>query len=153
MTLPEVMKQAKLLSQQSGWDARTSIVLAVNFTPGSCSVSAHRLTNSGLDWALDSSLTHSPAHLTSHYYDKVQVLLSDRFMGFFMAPDTGLWNYNFVGLSVLDSLKYALVPACPKDFYAAAHRPNHFLKFTAQDDEQDDGRPEELPEDIADLFE
>lgn len=30
------------------------------------------------------------------FYEKVQVLLSDRFMGFYMVPDAGPWNYNFM---------------------------------------------------------
>ena len=38
-------------------------------------------------------------------------------MGFFMGPDTGIWNYNFIGLSMINSIRYALVPICPKDFY------------------------------------
>lgn len=33
-------------------------------------------------------------YLPSHY-EKVQLLLSDRFMGFYMVPDAGPWNYNF----------------------------------------------------------
>lgn len=33
---------------------------------------------------------YSPTH-----YEKVQLLLSDRFMGFYMVPDAGPWNYNF----------------------------------------------------------
>lgn len=34
---------------------------------------------------------YSPTH-----YEKVQMLLSDRFMGFYMVPDVGSWNYNFM---------------------------------------------------------
>lgn len=30
------------------------------------------------------------------FYEKVQMLLSDRFMGFYMVPDVGSWNYNFM---------------------------------------------------------
>jgi len=29
---------------------------------------------------------------------KVQMLLSDRFLGFFMVPTQGSWNYNFMGM-------------------------------------------------------
>ena len=35
-------------------------------------------------------------------------------MGFFMVPDTGIWNYNFVGLGVVNNMKYALIPSNPK---------------------------------------
>lgn len=35
-------------------------------------------------------------YLPSHY-EKVQMLLSDRFLGYFMVPAQGVWNYNFMG--------------------------------------------------------
>ena len=34
---------------------------------------------------------YAPSH-----YEKVQMLLSDRFLGFFMVPGQGSWNYNFM---------------------------------------------------------
>jgi len=34
-----------------------------------------------------------------------------------MVPDNVIWNYNFIGLSVVDNLKYTLVPGTPKEFY------------------------------------
>jgi hypothetical protein len=37
------------------------------------------------------SLGYAPSH-----YEKVQMLLSDRFLGFFMVPGQGSWNYNFM---------------------------------------------------------
>ncbi len=33
------------------------------------------------------------------FFEKVQVLLSDRFMGFFMVPDNAVWNYHFMGVN------------------------------------------------------
>jgi hypothetical protein len=44
-------------------------------------------------------------YLPSHY-EKVQLLLSDRFMGFYMTPDAGPWNYNF-------QARRPLPPSCP----------------------------------------
>lgn len=34
------------------------------------------------------------------FYEKVQMLLSDRFLGFYMTPDVGSWNYNMMGVKV-----------------------------------------------------
>ena len=34
-------------------------------------------------------------YLPSHY-ERVQMLLSDRFLGFFMVPAQSSWNYNFM---------------------------------------------------------
>ncbi len=62
---------------------------------------------------------YSPSH-----YEKVQLLLSDRFMGFYMTPDTGSWNYNFMGVKHSASMRYGLRLANPREFYhevRAAH--------------------------------
>jgi pre-mRNA-processing factor 8 len=50
-------------------------------------------------------------------------------MGFFMVPDNMMWNYNFVGLGVVNNIKYAIIPGNPKEFYHESHRPAHFLRF------------------------
>jgi pre-mRNA-processing factor 8 len=67
-------------------------------------------------------------------HEQVQMLLSDRFMGFYMVPDTGSWNYNFQGIKHTSNMKYGLKLANPKEFYAEVHRPNHFLEFSQLED-------------------
>ena len=32
-----------------------------------------------------------------NFFEKVQMILSDKFLGFFMVPEGGIWNYNFNG--------------------------------------------------------
>jgi len=61
------------------------------------------------------------------------MLLSERFMGFFMVPDNHIWNYNFVGLGLSASMKYSLILANPKEFYNENHRAAHFIKFVGTD--------------------
>lgn len=58
------------------------------------------------------------------------MLLSDRFLGFYMTPDGGSWNYNFMGVKHSASMKYGLKLANPKEFYNEVHRPTHFLEFS-----------------------
>ena len=58
------------------------------------------------------------------------MLLSDRFMGFFMTPDAGAWNYNFQGTKFNAATRYGLKLANPREFYAEVHRPTHFLEFS-----------------------
>jgi pre-mRNA-processing factor 8 len=36
------------------------------------------------------------------------MLLSDRFLGFFMVPAQGSWNYNFMSTRYENSIKYEL---------------------------------------------
>jgi len=61
------------------------------------------------------------------------MLLSERFLGFFMVPDNHIWNYNFVGLGLNSSMKYSLILANPKEFYHENHRTSHFIKFAGVD--------------------
>ncbi len=79
------------------------------------------------------------------------MLLSDRFLGFFMVPGQGSWNYNFMVKSFLPiflqenlyflfqgvrhdaNMKYDLVLSNPKEFYHEIHRPSHFLNFSTED--------------------
>ncbi|CAN0414121.1 unnamed protein product [Ectocarpus sp. 12 AP-2014] len=62
------------------------------------------------------------------------MLLSDRFLGFFMVPEDDRWNYNFMGVSHSVGMKYALKLDNPKGFYHELHRPSHFLNFTSMED-------------------
>lgn len=45
---------------------------------------------------------------------QVQMLLSDRFLGFFMVPEDDRWNYNFMGVSHSVGMKYSLKLDNPK---------------------------------------
>ncbi len=45
------------------------------------------------------------------------MLLSDKFLGFFMVPSAGSWNYNFIGARHDVNMKYELQLANPKEFY------------------------------------
>ncbi|QHO25028.1 Protein FAR1-RELATED SEQUENCE [Arachis hypogaea] len=68
-------------------------------------------------------------YLPTHY-EKVQMLLSDRFLGFYMTPDNGPWNYNFMGVRHASGMKYGVKLGTPKEYYHEDHRPTHFLEFS-----------------------
>lgn len=73
----------------------------------------------------------NPQGYTTTHYEKVQMLLSDRFLGFFMVPDgEGVWNYNFMGAKHRTDMKYLLTIETPKEFYHEVHRPSHFVQFS-----------------------
>ena len=74
------------------------LCLSSSFTPGSCSLASYKLTPSGYEWGRQNKDSGSNPHgyMPSHY-ERVQMLLSDRFLGFFMVPAHGPWNFNFMG--------------------------------------------------------
>ena len=50
----------------------------------------------GYEWGRSNKDTSAnPVGYSPGHYEKVQMLLSDRFMGWFMTPDAGSWNYAF----------------------------------------------------------
>lgn len=60
------------------------------------------------------------------------MILSDKFLGFFMVPEGGLWNYNFNGQNFSVNMRYNLMLDNPKDFYHEGHRAIHFLDFAVK---------------------
>ena len=51
------------------------------------------------------------------------------FLGFFLVPEGGIWNYHFNGAKHNVSMKYNLVLENPKSFHDSVHRPLHYLNF------------------------
>jgi len=127
----DVTTHAKVMTENSTWDGEKTIIITCSFTPGSCSLTAYKLTPSGFEWGRNNkdSGNNPRGYLPSHY-EKVQMLLSDRFLGFFMVPVQGSWNYNFMGVRHSASMAYELQLSNPKEFYHEVHRPSHFLNFS-----------------------
>eukprot|EP00921_Rhytidocystis_pertsovi_P010156 GHVQ01016254.1.p1 GENE.GHVQ01016254.1~~GHVQ01016254.1.p1 ORF type:complete len:1389 (-),score=164.53 GHVQ01016254.1:542-4489(-) len=130
----DVVAHARILSDNKAWDANTAIVATCSFTPGSCSLTAYKLTPQGYVWGKNTKDTGpNPAGYLPSHYEKVQMLLSDVFLGFCMVPEGGLWNYNFMGVKHSLHMNYTLVLDTPKEFYHEMHRPAHYLQFTQLD--------------------
>jgi pre-mRNA-processing factor 8 len=75
----------------------------------------------------------NPKDYKPAFYEKVQMLLSDKFMGFYMTPEVGSWNYNFNGVKLAVNKPFGVKLANPREFYHEAHRPSHFLDFTTME--------------------
>ena len=124
------------------WKGQTEIVITTSFTQGSCSLTAYRVTESGIEWGkknrnVSGGVANAQGY-SSSCYEKVQMLLSDRFLGFFMVPEGGLgWNYNFQGVKHSASMEYSLKLDAPQNFYAECHRPQHFLTFAQMEEGED----------------
>eukprot|EP00536_Pseudo-nitzschia_multiseries_P007696 jgi/Psemu1/319191/estExt_fgenesh1_pm.C_1830010 len=137
---PDVVTHASIISDHpNAWTGKNEIVLTTSFTQGSCSLTAYRVTEHGLEWGKKSrNVAGGVANAqdySSNCFEKVQMLLSDRFKGFFMVPRDGLgWNYNFQGVKHNASMDYSLKMDTPEAFYAECHRPQHFLSFVQMED-------------------
>ncbi|KAG0054163.1 Pre-mRNA-processing-splicing factor 8 [Gryganskiella cystojenkinii] len=131
----DVTTHSKIMADNKSWDGEKTIVITCSFTPGSCSLTAYKLTPAGFEWGRNNKDTgNNPQGYLPSHYEKVQMLLSDRFLGFFMVPSTGVWNYSFMGAQHTPDMKYRLVLDTPKEFYHESHRPTHFLNFARMED-------------------
>ena len=134
MSPNDVIEMAGMMARDNRLSGDTAIDVTVSFTPGSCSLRAYQLTPSGYEWGqanrdADAVSAVPPGFATSHY-EKVQLLLSDRYSGFFLVPEVGSWNYNFMRVKHSSDMSYRLRVGNPKEFYDETHRPMHFLQFT-----------------------
>lgn len=88
------------LSENASKKLKFSVItLFFSFTPGSCTLTAYKLTPSGYEWGRQNTdKGNNPKGYLPSHYERVQMLLSDRFLGFFMVPGQVSWNYNFMGL-------------------------------------------------------
>ena len=135
MSPQDVASHARMLEAFKTWDGERCVLVTTSFTPGSVSLTAFKLTPGGYEWGrANKDAAANPVGYSPSHYEKVQMLLSDRFMGFFMTPDAGSWNYNFQGTKFSAAAKYGVKLANPREFYAEVHRPTHFLEFSALED-------------------
>jgi pre-mRNA-processing factor 8 len=153
----DVVMHSRIMADNRTWDGEKTIILTCSFTPGSCSLTAYKLTPQGFEWGRNNRDTaggpgqaqgYNPAACT----ERVQMLLSDRFLGFFMVPDDSVWNYNFMGVKHSVGMDYAVKLDVPKEFYNEIHRPSHFLTFTALDDSAAGAATDGQDADVEDFF-
>ncbi|CAF0798840.1 unnamed protein product [Adineta ricciae] len=134
LTPQDITTHAKVMSDHTSWDGEKTIIITCSFTPGSVSLTAYKLTPTGYDWGRSNTdRGNNPKGYAPSHYEKVQMLLSDRFLGFFMIPGQGSWNYNFMGVRHDANMKYDIILANPKEFYHEIHRPSHFLNFASEE--------------------
>jgi len=131
----DVVTHSKIMADNKSWDIDRTITITCSFTPGSCSLTAYKLTTAGFEWGRQAKDANNPHGYSPGHYKKVQMLLSDRFLGFYLVPDTASWNFNFMGMKHSVNMKYGLKLDNPKEFYHEIHRPGHFLKFSTMEED------------------
>ncbi|KAM1112664.1 hypothetical protein ACFX13_046345 [Malus domestica] len=135
----DIASHAKMLENTKQWNGEKCIILTCSFTPGSCSLAAYKLTPVGYEWGRRVNTGDSGSNVNQHgylpiHYEKAQMILSDRFLGFFMIPDNGPWGYNFMGVKHTTRMKYDIKLGMPREYYHQDHRPIHFLEFCNMED-------------------
>ncbi|CAK7904636.1 pre-mRNA-splicing factor 8 [[Candida] anglica] len=114
----------------SVWDSN-KVTMTVAFTPGSVSLAAYTLSESGYEWGLNNKdlISQAPQGFSPQFSNKRQLLISDRIVGSFLVPEDDLWNYSFVGATWNAGTDYDVKIDIPLPFYHELHRPIHFKTF------------------------
>ncbi|KAL8922745.1 MAG: hypothetical protein Q9172_003460 [Xanthocarpia lactea] len=138
MTAADTTQHARLMAAHPSWDKKT-VTMTVAFTPGSVSLAAWALTPQGYKWGSenkDLGSEHPQGFSTSGMGEKCQLLLSDKIRGYFLVPESGLWNYSFMGasFSTVEKRPLGVKMDVPVGFYADVHRPVHFINFAELED-------------------
>ncbi|OAA61907.1 pre-mRNA processing splicing factor 8 [Niveomyces insectorum RCEF 264] len=140
MSAADVTEMARLQEAHESWsrDRNRPVSVSVSFTPGSVSLSAWGLTPQGLRWGAENQDTQSdqPQGFTTTMGEKRKLLLSPKFKGFFLVPESGKWNYSFMGSDFASLAKKAVNVKLdtPLPFYSDQHRPLHFQNFAELED-------------------
>ena len=82
-----------MLENHKSWDGERCVAVTCSFTPGSCSLTAYKLTPGGYEWGRQAKETgQDPAGYKPTHYEKVQMLLSDRYRIFSMFRSIELYE-------------------------------------------------------------
>ncbi|AOW02650.1 uncharacterized protein YALI1_C15021g [Yarrowia lipolytica] len=130
MSPVDVTTTAKL-SKEYGWPVG-SLCMVVSFAPGSVSISPYALTKEGLAWGAQNTdlVSDQPAGYSTAFGAPRQLLLTDKLCGFFVVPETDVWNHTFMGTAWNENDDYDLKLDIPLAFYHELHRPLHFTGFS-----------------------
>ena len=66
---------ASIMADNKSWDGERAIVITCSFTPGSCSLTAYKLTPQGYEWGRNNRDSGpNPSGNSPNYYEKVRSL-------------------------------------------------------------------------------
>ncbi|MES1908658.1 MAG: hypothetical protein MHM6MM_001546 [Cercozoa sp. M6MM] len=146
----DVLQHARIAKNNTRMSPAQSALVTCTLDAGMCQVTAHRITKGGYRWAnealerADGTGTASADDMSKfeprESAQRVQLLLSGKFRGFFLVPDVGPWHYNFCTAAFSPHRRFGLRLDVPPPFYAQRHRLTHFLKFhSVESHEEDEG--------------
>jgi PROCT (NUC072) domain len=90
VVVQDVTAHAKMLEAHKSWDGERCVVITCSFTPGSCSLTAYKLTPGGYEWGRQNKDTSTnPVGYSPSHYEKVQ---SPARRPISMAAPCGCWR-------------------------------------------------------------
>jgi PROCT (NUC072) domain len=76
LTPSDCVAHARMLGMHNTWDGERAIAVTCSFTPGSCSLTAYKLTPEGYSWAqANKDLKGTPKDYKPSFYEKARLSL------------------------------------------------------------------------------
>ena len=74
LTAGDCVAHARMLGMHNTWDGEKAIAVTCSFTPGSCSLTAYKLTPEGYTWAqANKDLKGTPKDYKPSFYEKARL--------------------------------------------------------------------------------
>ena len=139
-TTEDLLHSAELM-ERNKLRRRNFVLMTLAYPSGMCSLTAYGVRKSGVEFAKEQQRQENEenepsAEEITGMFEKKSVMLTAKFMGFFMVPSDHVWNYNFIGikLDASSAPKTTYMIANPKKFYDQKHRAAHFILFNKNKD-------------------
>jgi pre-mRNA-processing factor 8 len=127
----EIINHARMKNDYD-WSAK-STVISIALNSGSVTITSNRVTENGLRWGVKYAKYLGQVDRLIHYSDDYRVntplILTEKFKGFTIVPETDIWNHAFMANSWDKEHDYTLKVDQPISFFHERHRPIHFDAF------------------------
>lgn len=136
----EIINHARMKNDFE-WNEKASVI-SVAISSGSVTITSNRVTQNGLRWGVKYAKYLGQADRLIHYSDDYRVttplILTEKFKGFTVVPETDIWNYAFISGSWDKEQEFSLKIDQPLSFFHERHRPIHFDAFINLERRMDD---------------
>lgn len=150
----EIINHARMRNEFK-WSNKASII-SVLLNNGSVTITSNRVTENGLNWGVKYAKYLGQADRLIHYSDDYRVhtplILTEKFKGYTMVPETDVWNYSFVSNTFDSEEEYKLKIDQPLGFFNELHRPIHFDAFSKLEDHNIQGGDYSVEAEQEDVF-
>lgn len=127
----EIINHARM-KNDFGWNEKASII-SISLNSGSITIASNRVTQNGLRWGVKYAKYLGQADRLIHYSEDYRIntplILTEKFKGFIVTPETDIWNYAFISNAWDKEEEYNLKIDQPLNFFDERHRPIHFDAF------------------------
>ncbi|EAN99773.1 PRP8 protein homologue, putative [Trypanosoma cruzi] len=130
----------RLLASNDELQTEGLVTAVMGISQDGLNMRCYTTTREGISWALENyakALEREPTEVAPKHFAPCRATLSEDLQGFLLVPTGGDWNYAFKGATWRESTEFDVSADIPVFFFAAQHRPDHFLNFARLSEEEE----------------